>query len=281
MATSIESICKAHAGAHYCLLYNSEDDMVELLAHYIKHGIENGEFCLWVTAHNDVESKARKALSTVMPDLNEGSISGHVEFLKAIDLYLKGGFFHSDRVFNSWFDRLNMSLEQNYSGMRITGDLGWHGETDWLNLMDYETHLNDSIPANRLAAICTYPLETLSASQLIDVVNRHQVAIARNNGKWHIIESDGTKKSYEIPGGIFGAPSAGLTEQDVLTFPLLDPDRCDGCGLCISVCQSGLLYLENGKIAIETSGTCDWCTDCETVCATNAITCPLEIIYPA
>lgn len=281
MATNIESICKAHPGAHYCLFYNSEDDMVELLAHYFKNGIENGELCVWVTPHNDVEVKARKALADVMPYLDPGRMKGQVEFLKAIDWYLKGGYFHSDRVFNEWFDKLNTSLEQDYSGLRVTGDLGWHGETDWLNLMDYETHLNDSIPANKLAAICTYPLETISASQLIDVVNRHQAAIARNNGKWHVIKSHGTEKPLDIPGGMFKPPDAGFIEEDVLTFPLLYPDKCDGCGLCITVCESDLLYLENGRIAIKTTGFCDWCTDCETVCDTGAITCPFEIVQPA
>jgi ferredoxin len=280
MPTTIESVCKAHPGAHYCLFYNSEEHLVDLLAEYFKHGIENGEYCVWVTAHDDVESKARKALTDAMPYFDESSIKGQVEFLKAINLYLKGGYFHSERVFNNWFNKLNSSLERHYSGMRVTGDLGWHGETDWLNLMNYEAHLNESIPETKFAAICTYPLDTLNASQLIDVVNRHQVAVARNNGKWHIIESRGTEKGIDILGNIFTNPGAAVIEDDIFTLPLLYPDKCDGCGLCISVCKNGLLYLENERIAIKTTGTCDWCADCETVCATGAISCLFEIIQP-
>ena len=146
--------------------------------------------------------------------------------------------------------------------------------------MNYETHLNETIPASKFTAICTYPLETLSASQLIDAVNRHQVAIARNNGKWHILESHGTDKELDILSTVFADTGADVIEDDLFTFPLLYPDKCDGCGLCISVCNSGLLYLENGRIAIKATGTCDWCADCETVCAAGAISCLFEIIQP-
>lgn len=65
----------------------------------------------------------------------------------------------------------------------------------------------------------------------------------------------------------------------MVEMPILDLDRCVGCGLCVSVCKCGALVLVNNVIVIiiETE-ECGWCTYCEAVCPNNAISCPFEII---
>ena len=61
-------------------------------------------------------------------------------------------------------------------------------------------------------------------------------------------------------------------------MPVIDQEKCDGCGLCVSVCTCGALVLvENVITAIETE-ECGWCTQCEAVCPTGAISCPFEIV---
>ena len=61
-------------------------------------------------------------------------------------------------------------------------------------------------------------------------------------------------------------------------MPVIDLEKCDGCGLCISVCSChGLALVENVATVIETE-ECSWCTQCEVVCPTGAIACPFEIV---
>ncbi|MFC2001464.1 4Fe-4S binding protein [Chloroflexota bacterium] len=61
-------------------------------------------------------------------------------------------------------------------------------------------------------------------------------------------------------------------------MPFIDQEKCDGCGLCISVCRCGALVLVNNVVTvIETEG-CHWCTLCEAVCPLGAISCPFEIV---
>jgi len=61
--------------------------------------------------------------------------------------------------------------------------------------------------------------------------------------------------------------------------PQIDRDKCDGCGLCIIVCWHHCLVLtDDGVVAIVEGADCDWCTQCEAVCVTEAITCPFEIV---
>jgi len=64
----------------------------------------------------------------------------------------------------------------------------------------------------------------------------------------------------------------------VAEMPIIDPQKCDGCGLCVGVCPCNALALVNNIITIIETVECDWCTDCEAVCPTGAIICPFEII---
>ena len=61
-------------------------------------------------------------------------------------------------------------------------------------------------------------------------------------------------------------------------MPLVDPKKCSGCGLCISVCECNALVLANDIICIIETVECGWCTECEVVCPTGAITCSFEIV---
>ena len=55
------------------------------------------------------------------------------------------------------------------------------------------------------------------------------------------------------------------------TKPRLDAGRCTGCGLCLDVCPSDVLALENGSIILSREG-CFGCDHCAAVCPTGAIT---------
>ena len=61
-------------------------------------------------------------------------------------------------------------------------------------------------------------------------------------------------------------------------MPVIEPQKCNGCGLCVSVCRNNALAVVNNVITIIETVECDWCTDCELVCITGAIRCPFEII---
>ena len=61
-------------------------------------------------------------------------------------------------------------------------------------------------------------------------------------------------------------------------MPIIDQDKCDGCGLCVGVCRCNVLTVVNKIITIIETVECDWCTDCEAVCLMGAISCPFEII---
>jgi MinD superfamily P-loop ATPase len=61
--------------------------------------------------------------------------------------------------------------------------------------------------------------------------------------------------------------------------PQIDREKCDGCGLCVAVCLKQALEVVDNVVVFVEEVDCDWCTHCEVVCATGAISCPYEIIF--
>lgn len=61
-------------------------------------------------------------------------------------------------------------------------------------------------------------------------------------------------------------------------MPVIDREKCNGCGLCLSVCTCKSLVLVGNVITVIETEECGWCTLCEAVCPTGAIGCPFEIV---
>ena len=61
-------------------------------------------------------------------------------------------------------------------------------------------------------------------------------------------------------------------------MPVVDESKCDGCGLCVRVCYCGAFVIVNGIAQVVHTEVCGWCTHCEAVCPTGAISCPFEIV---
>jgi MinD superfamily P-loop ATPase len=65
----------------------------------------------------------------------------------------------------------------------------------------------------------------------------------------------------------------------MVLMPIIDRDKCQGCGLCVSVCVCGALVIVDGIVTAIEVEECQWCTLCELVCPHGAISCPFEIVF--
>jgi signal transduction histidine kinase len=166
-----------------------------MLVPYFKTGLENREFCVWVVSEPVTEAEAWSALRGAVPELDEYLAAGSIEILHAREWYLKDGIFDMERVTRAWNDKLSRALDRGYEGMRVSGNTAWLERKDWSSFCHYEKVINDNVVDQNTTVLCTYPMTTSGAADLLDVISTHQFAVAMRNGSWELIETRKLKQA--------------------------------------------------------------------------------------
>ena len=187
--TGIDLIGDVPWGTHFCQFYQTKEDLIDILAPYFKAGLENNEFCMWITSEPLSEKEAKKAMRKAVPNLDRYLKKGQIEIVSHTEWYLKDGAFNLQRVLDTWIDKLNQALAKGFNGIRVTGNAAQLDKRDWRDFADYEEEVNNVIGKYRMMAICTYCLDKCGAIELIDVVRSHQCALIRREDEWELIES--------------------------------------------------------------------------------------------
>jgi len=195
--TGIDIIGDVPWGTHFCQFYQTNEDLIDILAPYFKTGLENNEFCMWVTSERFTVQEVKKAMRKDVPNFDQYLKKGQIEIVPHTEWYLKDGVFNLKRVLNAWVDKLNQAVAKGYDGIRVTGNTAWLEKRDWKNFVDYEKTVNDVIAKYQMMAVCAYPLDKCGASEVIDIVNNHQFALIKRGGAWKFIKSLESKKTEE------------------------------------------------------------------------------------
>ena len=193
--TGISVVGDVPWGTHFCQFYETKEDLLNTLVPYFKAGLEDGEFCVWVVCEPVLEDEAWSALQRVVPDLDRYLSGGNIEMFPAREWYLERGKFELQWVTSAWNDKLSRALARGYPGMRVSGNTAWLERKDWRDFCEYEEQLNNSITDQPMAVLCTYPLMTSGAAELLDVARNHQFAIAKRQGTWEVIETTQLKRA--------------------------------------------------------------------------------------
>jgi C4-dicarboxylate-specific signal transduction histidine kinase len=193
--TGIDVVGEMPWGSHFCLFYETKQDLLETLVSYCKAGLESREFCLWVVAEPLTVEQATAAVRDATSGPNRYFADSSIEIVSARDWYLQGGTFDLERVTAAWREKLAYASARGYVGVRVTGDTAWLAKKDWKHFCEYEEALNGAVANQRLAVLCTYPLAACGALEILDVVRTHQFALARRHGTWDLIETAGLKQA--------------------------------------------------------------------------------------
>jgi PAS domain S-box-containing protein len=195
--TGIDIIGVVPWGTHLCQFYKTKDDLIDILVPYFKAGLQNNEFCMWITSEPLHVDEAKRALQKAVKNLDDYMKKGQVEILDATQWYTKSGKFDADEVLAGWVKKEAWARKNGFDGLRLTGNTFWLEKKDWEDFTKYEELINHVIGNYKMIAICSYSLDKCNASEIIDVVSNHQFALIQRDGKWHRIESPEMKKNEQ------------------------------------------------------------------------------------
>lgn len=175
-------------GSHFCQFYKTKKDLLNVLIPYFKTGLENNEFCVWVTSDFLTTEQAFDALEREVPYFSEYMKKGQMEIFPYTDWYLKGGSFDLQRTLNMWLEKHNNALSKGFSGVRVSGNPYWiDNKKDWDDFTEYEAAINTVIGDTKLLVLCTYSLMKCGVVEILDVIKNHEFALAMNHGELQLL----------------------------------------------------------------------------------------------
>ena len=59
--------------------------------------------------------------------------------------------------------------------------------------------------------------------------------------------------------------------------PIVDLDRCTGCGDCVDNCPAGAVEIADRQVTFVASDACTYCGICEDVCPEGAVSLYFEV----
>jgi PAS domain S-box-containing protein len=178
-----------------CFFYETKQDLLDKLVSYFKAGLENQEFCLWIISEPLTEEEARNVLQQAVPDLDRYLAERSIEMLPYEEWYLTGEAFDLYRVIKGWSEKLDHALARGSTGMRVSGNTTWIQQHNWRDFRQYEKAFDGLIAHQRMLVLCTYPLATSGAAEILVVARFHQVTVAKRSGDWEIVETPELKQA--------------------------------------------------------------------------------------
>jgi|GEM_PF-1988305 len=187
--TGIETLGDVPWGTHFCQMYHTKKDLLDILVPYFKAGLESNEYCFWVTAPPLDVTEALEAMEREMPDFEGYVARGQIEIVPHTQWYLKDGTFYPQATLEAGLDKFSRFADGPYDGIRATGNTSWVQDHDWDHLTCYEEMAGCAVQGKSVILLCTYPMDRCGVCESLDVARNHRVTLVRRKGQWQSIEN--------------------------------------------------------------------------------------------
>lgn len=181
-------------GSHFCHLYETPQDLIDTLVPFFVAGITHNEKCIWVTSEPLVSADAITALAQKIPNLPDLIAGGKIQIIDHADWYLRANETKPHSLLQVWLDAEVKALADGFSGLRVTGNMTFiESREQWDAFEEYERQVSETFVGHKIIALCSYHLGKTTGTDILDVVQNHNFAVARRKGAWEMIENAATK----------------------------------------------------------------------------------------
>lgn len=98
---------------------------MDIVVPYFKAGLENNEFCVWITSQPLQVEEAKEALRKGISDFEVYVWKGQIEVVSYSDWYIKDYITNSNKSLKIWIEKLNHKVAADYEGLRLSEDPIW------------------------------------------------------------------------------------------------------------------------------------------------------------
>ena len=185
-------------GTHLCAFYETDNDLIEIAVPYLKAGLENREYCMWIVPETISPARATSLLETAIPDFT--LYLPQLEILTFREFYLSNECFNCDNVLAKWRGMVERALTQGYEGLRILGCTSWIKKQHWQAFMEYEAAIDKAMATLQMIALCPYPLEKYSKHEILEIVSNHHFTFLKSRFDENTINDLAKYERFELVG---------------------------------------------------------------------------------
>lgn len=189
--TGLEAIGRLPWGSHFCIFYETKQDLLDILVPYFKAGLTSNELCLWVVAPYEflTPRKALDALRKSLPEIARYRESGKIDIVSHARWFGDNGNVDTIKGLNRFRKKLGEAERRGFAGLRVNGSSAWVRKNLRVKKFRAFEHEVDATLANRRMIIgCTFPLPLSAAEDILDAARTHQFAVTVRNGVWKRVQ---------------------------------------------------------------------------------------------
>jgi len=175
-------------GAHLCQLYESDQDLIEVLVPYFGKGLERNALCLWLSSA-PLGQEVMEALRRGIPNFDQYQRRGQIEAIPHTEWYLRDGQLSVSAAIERASGALNQAKLWGFEGIWVAGDLSWVDKREWQTLVTYEETVGNSISDAPAVALCARSVSGLSILEALDLFKVHRAIIMKRQGRWNVVEN--------------------------------------------------------------------------------------------
>jgi PAS domain S-box-containing protein len=194
--SGIEGLGDMAWGTHFCLFYETKEDLLDFFIPFFKAGLDHQEFCLCVASEPLIAAEAEQAMRQDLPDFERYLAEGQIEITPHTNWYLKEEHFDERSVLQGWIDKLDEARTKGFSGVRFAANILLE-KSEWESFARYEGKLEETLRDLRIEGLCAYNLNRYSAANVLDIMQHHQFTLVRRNSKWESLEGFQLKQAHE------------------------------------------------------------------------------------
>jgi hypothetical protein len=166
------------------MFYRDERDLLDVVPPFIRAGLEDGEYCLWVTGPPVSNQDAIQTLTVILPTTQQYVQQGQLEIVPYASWYLRAGEFDYQLVTQRWLARTHYVERMEFAGMRITGSPVWLATPEqWAQFGKFELKVHESMGNEHVIALCTYRATQCDEDNMAQVYKTHGHTLHRTTSR--------------------------------------------------------------------------------------------------
>jgi PAS domain S-box-containing protein len=170
------------SGDHLCVLYKSEDELLEIWRAWIEDGLQSGQRVLLIMDVQD-RKEALSRLGRMGREWEATLKEGRLDVLTVHESFLQQGNFNPESMVAFLNGKGQNARKDGYKALRVIGEMGWaiRDPNHLRLLLNYEASLGSLLEAVPLVVVCLYDKRIFDEDFLVKVLMIHPyVAEGRN-----------------------------------------------------------------------------------------------------